>query len=156
MKADGMPMEIVIVLLVEFLFGLGYNVLVAWAMKNKLMHVSLSVVIGVAGTLLIPAVVWFDHEMHFWEAGILLMMCFSASGVPMIVGSTRRTVAEKDNKTRRPWPTAAKRIRDEVVMELAIITHEIAEKAKQEKLSLADLPDIVNRLHGVMGTLKSV
>lgn len=82
MNADINPLEVLIVLLIELLFGIGYNVLVAWAHEHKLMHVSLSVVIGVTGTLLIPAGFWFDHEMQFWQAGILLTSCFAASGVP--------------------------------------------------------------------------
>ena len=156
MKADINPLEIGFVLLMELLFGLGYNGLVAYWMKNRLMHVSATVAIGVTGTLLIPAASWFDREMPFWFSGILLMLCFTASGTPMIVGSMRRTVQEKDNKKRRPWPTAAMRVRDDVVMELASMAHEIAEKAKLGKLTVQDLPDYVNRLHGVIGTLKSV
>lgn len=156
MNADIIPQVVLIVLLIEFLFGLGYNVLVAWAHKHNLMHVSLSVAIGVAGTVLIPAITWFETEMQFWQAGILLALCFTASGVPMIVGSMKRTVIEKDCKKRRPWPTAAMRVRDDVVMELSSMAHEIAEKAKQSKLTVSDLPDYVNRLHLVIGTLKSV
>ncbi len=156
MKADIMPMEIGLVLLMELLFGLGYNGLVAYWMKHRLMHVSATVVIGVAATLLIPAVSWFDRELHFWQSGILLLLCFVASGSPMIIGSMRRTVQEKDNKKRRPWPTAAMRVRDDVVMELSVMAHEIADKAKLGKLSVQDLPDYVNRLHGVIGMLKSV
>ncbi len=156
MKADIIPLEIALVLLMELLFGLGYNVLVAYWMKHNLMHVSATVVIGVAGTLLIPAASWFDREMPFWLSGILLMLCFTASGVPMIVGSMRRTVREKDNKKRRPWPNAALRVRDDVVMELSSMAHEIADRAKADELRVHDLPDYVNRLHGVIGTLKSV
>lgn len=74
----------------------------------------------------------------------------------MIVGSMRRTVREKDHKKRRPWPTAAMRVRDDVVMELSSMAHEIADRAKANELSVRDLPDYVNRLHGVIGTLKSV
>lgn len=156
MNADIIPQEVLIVLLIEFLFGLGYNALVALAHEHKLMHVSFSVVIGVIGTLLIPAVPWFDHKMQFWQAGILLMMCFTASGIPMIVGSMKRTVNEKDNKKRRPWPTAAMRVRDDVVMELSSMAYEIADQAKANELTVRDLPSLVNRLHVVIGTLKSV
>jgi len=156
MNADINPQVILIVLLVEFLFGLGYNAVVAWAHEHRLAHVSQSVALGVAITLLIPAVVWFETEMQFWQAGILLAMCFTASGIPMIVGSMKRTVTEKDNKKRRPWPTAALRVKDDVIMELSAMAHEIAEDAKQGKLKVSDLPDLVNRLHGLIGTLKSI
>lgn len=155
-NADILPLEIAMVLLLELLFGLGYNNLVAYWAKHHMMHVSWTVVIGVAGTLFFPSVIWFDATFAFWQTGILLGACFTASGIPMIVGSQNRTVREKDNKKRRPWPTAALRVRDDVVMELSAMAHEIAEKAKQSKLSVQDLPDYVNRLHGVIGTLKSV
>lgn len=156
MNADINPLKVAVVLLVEFLFGLGYNALVAWAHEHKLMHVSVSVVVGVSGTLLIPALVWFGNEMPFWMSGILLVGCFAASGVPMIAGSMRRTVTVKDNKKRRPLPNAAMKIRDEAVMELAMMAHEIADSAKQNELTVRDLPDFVNRLHSVIGMLKSV
>lgn len=156
MKADIIPTEILLVLLAELLFGLGYNTLVAYWTKHNLMHVSFAVVIGVVVTLLLPAASWFDREMPFWLSGILLMLCFTASGLPMIVGSMRRTVREKDNKKRRPWPNEAKKIRDLVVMELSSMAHEIADRAKADELTVRDLPDYVNRLHGVIGTLKSV
>lgn len=152
-NAAPIPLEIVLVALVEFLFGLGYNALVVWAFRHRLMHVSLSVVIGVAVTLLIPTVVWFDHPMPFWQCGGLLLICFAASGTPMIVGSTRRTV---NNKRRRPWPNSALRAKEDAVMELSAMAHEIAGKAKANQLTLQDLPDYVNRLHGVIGILKSV
>lgn len=38
-------------LLVELLFGIGYNELVTWWQKHGLMHVSYQVVIGVAAPL---------------------------------------------------------------------------------------------------------
>lgn len=155
MNPDINPQVILIVLLVEVLFGLAYNELVAWAHQHQLMHVSVSVVFGVAGTVLIPAGTWFDDRMPFWQAGILLMLCFAASGIPMIVGSTRRSVAEKDNKKRRPWPTAALRIRDEAMMELSMMANDIAEKARAGELTVMDLPSYVNRLHSVIGMLRS-
>ena len=75
----------------------------------------------------------------------------------MIVGSTRRSVDEsKDRKKRRPWPNAALQARDAAVMELSSLAHEIAEDAKENRIAVLDLPDYVNRLHGVIGTLKNV
>lgn len=160
MNADVNATEIITVLLLELLFGIGYDALVAWTHKNKLVHVSTSVVVGVAVTLLIPAAAWFDHEMAFWEAGILLALCFAASGTPMIVGSLKRTAKEsadlKDQKKRRPWPNEARRARDDVVMELSAMAHEIAGKTKERKLELSDLPDYVNRMHRLIGILKGV
>lgn len=156
MNADNFPLEIAAVLLMELLFGLGYNALVAYWLKNRLMHVSVTVAIGVGFTLLFPAVAWFWKPYPFWQTGLILLTCFAASGTPMIAGSMRRTVQEKDNKKRRPLGNAAMRIRDEAVMELSALAHDIADKSKRNTLSLQDLPDYVDRLHGLIGSLKSL
>lgn len=156
MKADLIPMEIATVALVELLYGIGYNGLVAILFKHRLLHVSVSVVIGVLGTLLIPALIWFDRSMPFWQSGLLLLVCFSASGTPMVIGSMRRTVVAKDDKKRRRLGNTAGKVRDEIVMELAAMAHEIAERSKQESIRVHDLPDIVNRIHGLIGALKSL
>jgi len=156
LRADVIPTEIAVIILLELLYGFGYNQLVAYWMKNNLMHVSWSVVIGVAGTLLIPALFWFDTIMPFWQSLLFLLACFAASGTPMIVGSMQRTVQEKDNKKRKPWPVAASRARDDAVMELNAMANEIAKSVKDNDLHVQDLPDYVNRLHYVIGTLKSV
>jgi len=74
----------------------------------------------------------------------------------MVIGSMRRTVVQKDDKKRRRIGNTAARVRDEVVMDLAAMAHEIAEKAKQESIRVHDLPDYVNRLHGLIGALKSL
>jgi len=113
MNADIIPTEIAVVILTELLFGFGYNQLVAYWTKHNLMHVSWAVVIGVAATLLIPALFWFDTNMPFYLTSLLLLACFAASGTPMIAGSMHRTVQEKENKKRRPLGNAAMRIRDE-------------------------------------------
>jgi hypothetical protein len=138
------------------LYGFSYNQIVAYWMKHRLMHVSWAVVIGVTGTLLIPALFWFDHSMPFWQTGFLLLVCFAASGTPMIIGSMTRTVQEKDNKKRRPLGNSAMRIRDEVVMELNVLAADIAECSKAKTISLQDLPDYVHRLHRQIGSLKTL
>lgn len=150
------PTEIAVVILIELLFGFGYNALVSYWMRHRLMHVSAAVVIGVIATLLIPAVVWFGTDMPFWFSILLLIGCFVASGTPMIVGSMHRTVVEKDNKKRRPLGNSAMRIRDEVVMELNVLATDIAERSKANAISLHDLPDYVNRLHRQIGSLKTL
>lgn len=154
--ADIIPTEIAVIVLLELLFGFGYNQLVAYWMKNNLMHVSWTVVIGVVATLLIPAPFWFDNTMPFWQSILYLAVCFAASGTPMIAGSMQRTVREKDQKKRKPWPVAALRARDDAVMELNAMADDIAKSVKANDLHVQDLPDYVNRLHYVIGTLKSV
>lgn len=156
MNPELIPTEIALVILLELLYGFGYNALVAYWSKHDLMHVSWTVVIGVAGTLLIPALVWFNTEMPFWLSSLFLLACFAASGIPMIVGSMQRTVVEKDQKKRRPLGNTAMRIRDEVVMELNILANDIAERSKTNAISLHDLPDYVHRLHRQIGSLKTL
>lgn len=156
MNPAQMPLEIALVVLVELLFGFGYNTLVAYWSAHRLMHVSLSVVIGVGGTLLIPALAWFDHSMPFYQSGLILLACFAASGIPMIVGSMRRTVIEKDQKKRRPLGNTSRKLRDNAVMALAKMAHEISDKAREDTIRVQDLPYYVDRLHSVIGILKSL
>lgn len=147
-------LEIAIVFLVEFLFGIAFNQLVHWAQGNRIWHVAVSVVIGVFVTAVIPVLFWWNISLEFWQYCLLMGVCFAGSGLPMIYGSTRRTVA-KSHKRKR-WPTAALRVRDEVVMDLSSLAHEIADKAKMNELTVRDLPDYVNRLYSAIGALKSV
>lgn len=154
MNPAQMPMEIAMVVLAELLYGFGYNAAVAVAFRHRLLHVSISVVIGVLGTLLIPALVWFDLTMPFWQSGLLLLACFAASGTPMVLGSMRRTM-QKDDKRRRKIGNTAGRIRDEIVMDLNALARDIAEKSKDNTV-MQDLPDYVNRIHSLIGSLKTL
>lgn len=148
--------QIAAVYLVECLFGIGFNRMVAWAHEHKLWDVSISVVIGVLATLLVPTAAWPTLELRTWQIALLLLGCFAASGAPMMIGSTRRTVAERESHHRRPWPTAAAQARDDAVMALTTLAEEIAEMTRADKINVRHLPDIVNRLHRIIGTLKSV
>jgi hypothetical protein len=138
-----------ITLLVELLFGIGYNELVAWWQKHSLIHVSYQVVIGVAATLTIAGAGMFASEMKFWQAMVYLVAFFGASGLPMISGSNRRSVKEKESHKARPWPTAALQARDGAVMDLSALAEQVANKKVTDAQA-------VNRLHQVIGTLKSV
>jgi hypothetical protein len=148
------PVEIGLILLTELVFGLGFNPLADWAQRNKIWHVSISVCIGVGITVTIPILAWCPASLTFWQAWILMMGCFAASGVPMIVGSTRRSVALSHK--RHPLPTSAMKVRDDAVMDLNMLATEISEQVKRNQLSVRDLPEIVNRIHGIIGALKSV
>ena len=155
MNADIPPVEIAMVAMIELVYGIGYNALVAVLFRHRLMHVSLSVVIGVLGTLLIPALVWFNRPMPFWQSGLLLLLCFAVSGTPMVIGSMSRTVAKDDKKRRRIGNTAAK-IRDGIVLDMHTLAADIADMSKEERLTVSHLPHIVNRIHGLIGELKSL
>ena len=141
------PIEITAVVLAEMLFGLAFNRLVEWVHLHKLWDVSLSVVMGVAATVIIPAAFWWKETLAFWQAAGLLTMCFAASGAPIIIGSLRRNVAESHK--RRPWPTAAAQARDAAVMDLNLLADRIANKEIAEA-------QMVNSLHRIIGILVSV
>lgn len=154
MNSPVSPVEILTVLLIELLFSIGYDHLAAWAQGNRIWHTSISVVIGVAVTLAIPTAWWWPRDLAFWQAVSLLTACFAASGLPMIVGSARRTVRESHKP--HAWPTKARQAREDAVMELSALAHEIAGETRENRLTVQHLPDYVNRLHQVIGTLKSV
>ena len=138
---------IFLVLLVELLFGLGFNKLVEWAHQHKLWHVSVSVVFGVAGTLVIPSVALLSDSMPFWHASLIFGACFVASGIPMIAGGTRRTV--KESHSRRPLPNHAMRVRDEAVMQIKAILDKIVNGG-------VEVVKVVNDLHEIVGKLKGM
>jgi hypothetical protein len=148
------PTSIAAVLLAESLFGVGYNLLVDWAHENRIWHVSVSVVIGVAVTVLIPTAAWYRADMPFWMAGALFLACFGSSGIWMVIGSTRRSVA-KSHK-RQGLPRSAAKTRDVIVMDVSALAGEIADRAKAGKLVAGDLPHYVHQLHQVVGALKSM
>jgi hypothetical protein len=141
------PPTLPIVLLVELLFGLGYNRLVAWGHERGIWHVSFSVVIGVAVTLIVEVVFWWNLPMTGWQGALLTFGCFAASGLPMVAGSQLRTV--KESHRRHEWPTAAAHARDDAVMDLELLADQVANK----KITDASA---VNKMHQIVGTLKSV
>lgn len=143
--------------LTQLLFGLAYNAAVAHLQKWKLWHVSTSVIVGVAATLLIATVFLWKVSMPFWGAALVFFGCFAASGLPMTVGSWLRALDErKKTHKRREWPTGARQARDAAVMELSQLAHDIADASGRGEISLKHLPGYVNRLYQVIGTLKSV
>lgn len=136
-----------LIVLVELLFGIGFNQLVDWAHQHNLWHVSVSVIFGVAGTLVIPSVALLHLEIMFWQASIIFAVCFVASGLPMVWGSTRRTV--KENHHRRPLPNSAMRVRDDVVMQIKSILDKIVNGG-------VEVVKVVHDLHEIVGKLKSM
>ncbi|MBN8654853.1 MAG: hypothetical protein E6R03_15855 [Hyphomicrobiaceae bacterium] len=151
MISDIFP-TVYLVVLVELLFGIGYDQVVKWAHANNAWHVSISVIIGVFVTCALFVGFMFDKVLPVWVFGLVLVACFSASGLPMAVGSLRRDV--KDKKKKRPLGKYGAKIRDEVTMELNVMASELSEQVKADTLSVRDLPDIVNRLHHMKSMLK--
>lgn len=84
MNSPLFPAEIAAVILAEILFGIGFNRMVNWAHTNKIWHVSISVVIGVSVSVLIPTLLWWRLCLDFWLSAVLMTVCFAASGIPVV------------------------------------------------------------------------
>lgn len=130
----------------QALFGVLYSILIHWLSVNDYLQGSTaySVVVGDAATL---AIQWlfFPENWSPW----VTFCCFVFSGTPMVISYLIRHQQKVNSHKRRPWPTAALKARDEAIMELSKMTHEIVD----EKATVAS---VVHRLHMVIGTLKSV
>lgn len=144
--------------LTQLLFGIAYNAAIAHLQKWQLWHVSTSVIGGVSGTLLIATAFLYDVNMPFWGAALVFFGCFAASGLPMTVGSWLRSLDERKKShahKRRAWPNSAKQARDESLMELSRLAHDIADASERGEISIKHLPGYVHRIYQVIGTLKS-
>ena len=88
--------QIIGVFLGLVLFGVFYNTLVAWLEEKAYIEgfVSLSVAAGVAVTLAGVALI-------SWPAALLVLVCFVASGLPMIVGSIVRYIQQRANSQKQ-------------------------------------------------------
>jgi len=134
-------------LAVLLIFGFGFNKLVEWVNSRRAWPVSFSVVIGVAVTIAVPTLFFWNYELHFWQASTVCLFSFIASGSPMIFGNVLRET-QKSHKRRR-LPTSAMIVRDDVVMELKMTIDKIVEKE-------AEVVEVVHTLHEVIGSLKSL
>jgi len=146
-------LEIAAVFMAELLFGFGYNTWVAWAQEKGLWHVSTSVIVGVVGTFSIYTGAWWNNQFSGWQATLLLLGCFSFSGVPMVIGSMHRSA---ESHKRRPWPTSARHAREDALFELHGLAGQIETAANKNEITPGFLPTITNRIYYVIGTLKSV
>ena len=88
-----------LVLISLVLFGCGYNALTKWLERNKFERgfVSLLVAGGAAVTVLAAGF------LIGFEQSLIVLACFAASGLPMMVGSVARYIADRaaDEKTAR-------------------------------------------------------
>lgn len=74
-----------------FVFGIGYNTLVAWLEHKGYIegYLSLIVALGVAVTLGGVAILSI-------QAALIALFCFAASGTPMIIGSIWRYLQKRE------------------------------------------------------------
>jgi hypothetical protein len=84
---------IVTVLFALLMFGLAYNGLVSWLGERKDGYTALLVVGGVLVTL--AGVALID-----WQAAVITLAAFAASGIPMILGDIARTISKRERALR--------------------------------------------------------
>lgn len=141
--------------LAEILFGLLYAALIHWlGIKGYLKgQTAWSVVVGDGATLFIQWLFFRESWNPFVTVG-----SFACSGTPMIVTYLYRhqLLIEKAKHTRRPWPTAALKARDDAVMDLSKTIRDIEEAAKNNCVTAGMLLEVSNRLHEMKRTLTSV
>jgi thiol:disulfide interchange protein len=75
------------------MFGLAFNGLVSWLGSRKEGYVSLLVVAGVLITL-------GGAALLDWQAAAWVLICFAASGTPMIIGDIWRAQSARDKAAR--------------------------------------------------------
>ena len=84
-------------------FGYGYNrwVALVTAAGQDQGYLSFIVALGVAVT-----VFGFALAVWSWQVGLLLLICFIASGTPMILGSVGRYVQSRAREEAQAWMVA--------------------------------------------------
>lgn len=141
--------------LAELVFGLLYAWLIHWLGMNGYMkgQTAWSVVVGDAMTLFIE---WLFYRMT-WSPFVTLG-CFAFSGLPMVITYFYRyqLKVEKAKHTRRPWPTRAAKARDDALMEISMVIHEIEKAATIGNVTAGTLLTASNKLHSVKKILTSV
>lgn len=82
---------VVIVFLMLLIFGGLYNLLVAYLERYGYLegYLSLIVAAGVFVTLIGIAIL-------SWQAALIILVCFVASGTPMIIGSITRYIRQRE------------------------------------------------------------
>lgn len=150
--------DLVLLFITELLFGFSYNQAVAWfgTRHERLFKflVSWSVVFGVAGTIVLQLVFFWDFTFAAWQGFLVTFLGFCGSGLPMIIGSMNRA-GRKTHKAKR-LPNNVKVIVEDVMAEMLAFAKDVNEKAGAGEVKAATLIDLVHRLHTWVGTLKSL
>jgi len=92
-----MEMQLLCVIAGLFLFGLIYNAFVAW-LERQGHDRGYTAFLVVGGTLITLVGLWVVTDL---ETVILTLICFAASGLPMILGSVGRHVRERASEERK-------------------------------------------------------
>ena len=76
-----------------FMYGWAYNAFVGSMEGRKDGYLAMLVAAGVGTTLVGVAVI-------SWQAALLVLVCFAASGIPMIIGEIARTIRKRERALR--------------------------------------------------------
>ena len=76
-----------------FMFGSAYNAFVGSLEGRKDGYLAMLVAAGVGITLVGVAII-------SWQAAVLVLACFAASGIPMIIGEIARTIHKRERALR--------------------------------------------------------
>ena len=140
--------------LAQLVFGILYAMLIHWLSMNDYLKGSTaySVVVGDAATLFIQWLFLPEAWHPFVTFG-----SFAFSGLPMVVSYLYRHQKKVLlSHKRRPWPTAALKVRDDAVMDITKVIADIEKAAKNNEINAGFLLGVVNTLHFVKKTLTSV
>jgi hypothetical protein len=141
--------------LVEFIFGLLYAAVIHWLGVKGWMkgQTAWSVVVGDGATMFIQ---WLFIRAE-WNP-FVTFGCFAMSGAPMVITYFYRhqMLMERARHTRRPWPVAASKARDDALMEISLLIKDIETAANAGSVTAGTLVSTSNRLHGVKKILTSV
>jgi len=90
---NGSPLGVILVAFGLFIFGVLYNMAVEWARPRGWLepYTSLWVAFGVLVTIAGAGIV---DLLVDWNASIITLVCFIASGTPMILGDFARYVRQ--------------------------------------------------------------
>ena len=77
-----------------FMFGCSFNALVDYLKDRSDGYLAMLVTAGVGITLIGAAII-------SWQAAVLLLACFAASGIPMIIGEIARSIQMREKALRR-------------------------------------------------------
>ena len=91
--------NLALIYLALVLFGVGYNALVAWMERKKLVEGYMSDVVAVGVALTILPFALLPGEYRAWQVALMIAGGFVASGLPMMIGSRiRHAIARHDEQ----------------------------------------------------------
>ncbi|MCK4826166.1 hypothetical protein KA005_61045 [bacterium] len=81
------------ILFALFWFGCAFNAFVDFLRDRSDGYLSMLVAVGVGITLIGVAII-------SWQAAVLVLVCFTASGIPMIIGEIARSISKREKALR--------------------------------------------------------